>query len=317
MTEEIALDSMYHLESSDLGPLSIAANLYGVEKNAFASAALIDKIKNFFAEGMAVQVEFKGLDANSDLQVVLFQNKISLNDALVKQGLLELREEQPDLTSNAFIEELISSSSFEEIETDSDSVGALCRSGIDTSEIYRVLITHFDEGLIREGEISIHLRNAESRATYEMLLERMRMFFEAEKERLRESEVEIEQDDFVMFVIKGPICLRGKVVQVLDHVNLLLHAIDVGFEMKVRRKNCFKLEEDFFAVPILSYPAKLVGIDANNHHADIIIEHLRTLKSKCTEMECQFQNEFETYRVVIPSLSDHLVRQGLRSCFYN
>ena len=109
------------------------------------------------------------------------------------------------MTSNSFIEELISSSSFEEIETDSDSLGALCRSEVDTSQIYRVIITHFDESLIREGDISIHLRNAESRATYEMLLERMRMYFEAEKERLRQSEVEIEQDDFVMFVIKGPI----------------------------------------------------------------------------------------------------------------
>ena len=72
--------------------------------------------------------------------------------------------------------------------------------------------------------------------TFESVQARMRFFYETEKERIRSDALTDFTDiDYVMFVVKGPLCLRGKVLDFEEGENLHVKAIDFGFEMKVKK----------------------------------------------------------------------------------
>lgn len=121
---------------------------------------------------------------------------------------------------------------------------------------------------------------------YERLLEGMRIYYETEKDDLRKRKFDFEEIEFVLFVTKGPMCLRGMILHDECELEgaLRIYAIDIGFEMNVKKRNCFELAEQFRAVPILSYRAKAVGLQIDQSQCETVLAELKRLKSEFLEV---------------------------------
>jgi len=167
-----------------------------------------------------LSIEPKGCDDSGHLYFTLYSTTpsgemINLNEKLARQNLMEKREINIELKMNVFISELLKLNEFDENSDEMDEI-VLETVPVDSDEILTMVITHFSERDIREGEMLLHLRNVDQVTEYNKLIGWMQIYYESEKAELRKHNYDFDEIDFVMFVIKGPmgrpICLRGEIL---------------------------------------------------------------------------------------------------------
>ena len=155
---------------------------------------------------------------------------------------------------------------------------------------------------------------------YSNLLESLRVYYETEKDELQKSKetYDFELGDFVMCVMKdrtkGLFCLRGKIEQFdQDESFITAYAIDIGFVMKVRKKNIYRLPDKFANLEPLMYEVIPEGVKITD--LEIVGNVLKELVTDRKVLESKFLSTESPYHVHIPELNDRLIRKGFNSQF--
>ena len=277
----------------------------------------INEIQSIVAKYESFRIDPIGFDSKNELYCHLFGLQGSqwrnIGAELEKNCLVSKLTKHPVLTTEG-----LSALKMSVEISSSQQISDLNHSNISEGEFLSVQITHLSEKYLRNGELLIHCRNTEMNEEFESVQARMRFFYETEKERIRSDALTDFTDiDYVMFVVKGPLCLRGKVLDFEEGENLHVKAIDFGFEMKVKKKNCFKLEEEFGSIPAMAILVQAMGLELCKDNKEVIKEEINALKKAATEVSTliDFINFVNQYFYYSASMSNFDCSRSFQSSY--
>ena len=128
------------------------------------------------------------------------------------------------------------------------------------------------------------------------------------------SSEKLEEGDVCLFIAKSangrPRAMRGE-IQERTETYFSVEAIDHGFSMNVKHKNCYILPKEFKVVERQAQNVILAGVQMEGDSSDAR-EVLNAIKSEKTLLDFQFLTEKEVF---CPMLQEKMILNGMKPSF--
>jgi hypothetical protein len=124
----------------------------------------------------------------------------------------------------------------------------------------------------------------------------------------------LDEGDVCLFIAKRangqPRAMRGEIQERAEN-HFVVEAIDLGFSMNVKHKNCYVLPKEFKVVERQSHNVKLTGFQMDEDSKEVK-DVLDVLKSEKTLLDFQFLTDKEVF---CPLLQDKMITNGVKTSF--